>query len=463
MITIRTILFAGGSLTTASLVAITILLAAGSARAGVRYVNASNASPTPPYTNWVTAATNIQDAVDAAAAGDEIMVTNGIYAPVTVNTPVALQSVNGPAVTVINGGGTARCLYLTNDAVMAGFTLTNGSILNSSGGGVSCGSKTAVLTNCVLSGNSAVAYGIGGGAYGGTLNRCTLSGNVAHLGGGAYNCTLNNCRLTGNIATTYGNSSAYGGGADLCTLNNCTLAGNQGIIGPPYGGLASGGGAYQCSLNNCIIYYNSAAIDGNFGLYCTLTNCCTTPLPANGVGNITNAPLFVDYAGGNLRLQTNSPCINTGNNAYAPGSADLDGRPRIVGGAVDMGTYEFQGPGLGEFISWLQYYGLPTDGSADYADSDGDGVNNWQEYQADTSPLDASDYLHITSFARSGTYNTLWWTGKSTRLYRVERRANLDAASPWETIITNAVSGWNNVGFDNMGPQYFYRIRAVRP
>jgi hypothetical protein len=77
--------------------------------------------------------------------------------------------------------------------------------------------------------------------------------------------------------------------------------------------------------------------------------------------------------------------------------------------------------------------------------------------------VDANDCLCITNFTRSGTYNTLWWTSKSTRLYQVERRESLDAASPWETIITNAAPGWNNVGFDNTGPQYFYRIRAVRP
>jgi len=48
--------------------------------AGVHYVDLNSTNATPPYTNWTIAATNIQDAVDAAVAGDEIVVTNGIYA-----------------------------------------------------------------------------------------------------------------------------------------------------------------------------------------------------------------------------------------------------------------------------------------------------------------------------------------------------------------------------------------------
>jgi hypothetical protein len=55
-----------------------LLASTGSAFAATGYLDASSANPTPPYTNWATAAVTIQDAVDAAAVGDEIVVTNGL-------------------------------------------------------------------------------------------------------------------------------------------------------------------------------------------------------------------------------------------------------------------------------------------------------------------------------------------------------------------------------------------------
>jgi hypothetical protein len=99
------------------------------------------------------------------------------------------------------------------------------------------------------------------------------------------------------------------------------------------------------------------------------------------------------------------------------------------------------------------------------ADPDHDGMSNYAEYLAGTDPNNGADYLHITSYARVGTYNTLWWTAKPTRLYRVERRDALTPAYPWAdlTLGYENVPGRNNIGFNNTGPRYFYSIRAVRP
>src|SRR5215831_2668126 len=180
------------------LAAVLLLATAGRALAGTHCVDVNSANPTPPYTNWATAATNIQDAVGAAAAGDEIVVTNGVYAPVWISKAVLVRSVNGPLVTQINGRNSVGCAEVASGATLSGFTLTNG-LTYGGGGGVSCDSLTAVVSNCVIGGNSATAYG--GGAYGGTLLNCTLTGNWAYYGGGgAYDATLSSCALASNNA-----------------------------------------------------------------------------------------------------------------------------------------------------------------------------------------------------------------------------------------------------------------------
>ena len=77
-----------------------------------------------------------------------------------------------------------------------------------------------------------------------------------------------------------------------------------------------------------------------------------------------------------FHLQTNSPCINAGANTYVDTDTDLDGNPRIAGGTVDVGAYEFEKPLSVISYAWLQSYTLPTDGTADAIDSDSDGMNN---------------------------------------------------------------------------------------
>jgi hypothetical protein len=134
-----------------------------------------------------------------------------------------------------------------------------------------------------------------------------------------------------------------GGGVSSSSLYNCTLTGNSsaGICG----------GVYDSELYNCILYFNTVprpSGGANYDSTSILSYCCTAPLPRTGSGNFSLSKngvntLFVDYAGGNLRLRSGSPCINAGNNAYVSTATDLDGNPRILGGIVDVGAYEFQG------------------------------------------------------------------------------------------------------------------------
>src|SRR6185503_19360684 len=208
---------------------------------------------------------------------------------VAVDRPLNLRSVNGPQFTTIDGGRSIRCVYLANLASLSGFTLTNG--FAQRGGGLWCESTTAVVSNCVVSGNAvrsnSGSFGVnaGGGAYGGTLNNCMLTGNSARplnaalggfvhgnsAGGGAYGCTLNNCTLSDNYARAYGDSSVFGpyargGGAYGCTLNNCTLSDNWTRADNLYNNdtYSEGGGAYGCTLNNCTLSGNWVYGNGRF-------------------------------------------------------------------------------------------------------------------------------------------------------------------------------------------------------
>jgi hypothetical protein len=464
--------------------------------ASTHYVDAGGTNSVPPYTNWVTAATCIQDAIDASTGGDTVLVTNGVYQTggivysitnfiypyyntpyfvanrVVVTKAIAVRSVNGPAKTVVIGSlidpnsfgtltqfwaASVRCVVLTNGATLDGFTLTNGYSAGGGGGGVWCYSTNSVITNCIITHNTEDNVG-GGGAYSGTLNNCVLVANHAPIeGGGAASSVLNNCLLVRNKAAGGGGGS--GGGAYSCVLNGCTLVNNLAS--------ATGGGVASCTLNNCIVYDNISAWEGkNSDPYwvSSFNYCCTTPMPTNGVGNITNDPAFVNLTNGDFHLQATSRCINTGNNSSVVGSTDLDGNPRIMGGAVDMGAYEFQAQVTGTFSNWLQKYNLPTDGSADYADSDGTGMANWQKWIAGLNPTNPASVLVMTSAASTNASSgiTVSWQSVSNRMYYLQRASNLATQPAFSAIQSNIVGQAGTTSYTDTsatnGVSYFYRV-----
>ncbi|MDD4734717.1 MAG: choice-of-anchor Q domain-containing protein [Kiritimatiellae bacterium] len=323
----------------------------GSLLAAEFYADASRPDDSGDGTSWATAKQTIQAAVDAAQAGDTVWVTNGVYDVGEMVTPgfsstnrvcvtkaITVQSVNGAEVTVIDGGGSIRCVYL-GAGTMSGFTLTNGDVSitsgnfeNTSGGGAFL-LNGAVMHSCTLSGSSAMH---GGGAYViGTLSNCVLSGNSATYDGGGVDgyATVDNCLFVGNSAGDEG-----GGAYVLNKLNNCTLVGNSAVQGS--GGAYLDMGARIC---NSVAWGNTSSIGnrdiGGILYYCYNT-CASDGVTAGQDGCITNNPLFVST--NDFRLQAGSPCINAGNNAYAPSGTDLAGNTRIIFGTVDMGAYEVQ-------------------------------------------------------------------------------------------------------------------------
>ena len=94
------------------------------AAAETRYVSPSGLH-VAPFTNWAEASTNIQSAIDACAAGDVVVVTNGTYAPaatVRVTNGVTLASLNGRDTVVLDGSA----LSPTQDAVFLQFGTLDG-------------------------------------------------------------------------------------------------------------------------------------------------------------------------------------------------------------------------------------------------------------------------------------------------------------------------------------------------
>jgi hypothetical protein len=432
---------------------------------------------------------------------------------VVINKPLTVQSVNGPALTIIAGnspiGSTAiRCVYLTNGAALYGFTLTNGATLGSGnetyeegGGGLLGESTKAVVSNCVMIGCSAF---YGGGAEGGTLNNCTImrnsaeeygggvfgyfeslglsnvlnqciiASNSAYAGGGAFYSILNNCIITNNSAPgsegggvaeslltnclVAANLTDEGGGAFYSILVNCTVVSNLANIG---------GGTCQGTNYNCIVYDNrlvSGTSPNNYegGVF---SYCDTTPLPS-GVGNITNDPAFVNPATGDFLLQSDSPCINSGNNAYVSITTDLDGNPRVVGGTVDIGAYEYQTPTSVISYAWLQQYGLPTNGSVDYSDLDGTGFNVYQDWIAGLNPTNSASVLAMLPPAATNNTNgiTVSWQSVTNILYNVQRSTNLLALPAFSTIQSNIVGQAGTTSYTDTtatnGSPYFYRVNV---
>lgn len=292
--------------------------------ATIYYVDVSRPDDSGIGTSWSTAKKSIQAAVNQAVAGDIVLVSNGVYNTGVTITPnyssnnrlvitndITVKSVNGADVTIIEGSGieyygtdsAVRCVYMSK-GVLDGFTLTKGTTLaypsyqdghDHRGGGILMEGTLsgAVLKNSVVASCKATA---GGGAASGNVVNCLFWKNTVDRHGGA----------------TY-----------ACLIANSTLTGNQAALG--------GGGSVIDGAINCIIWGNRLSSGAVNNMQDSVASS----------SNITADPFFVDAANGDFRLQPSSPCRDAGDNAMVLTLLDLDGKPRINNGTVDMGAYEY--------------------------------------------------------------------------------------------------------------------------
>jgi hypothetical protein len=362
-------------------------------------------------------AATIQDAVDIAATGDEIVLAIGTYfgdgnrdidfggKSITVGS----TNPNDPnivAATIIDCQNDGRGFYFHSgedaNSVIDGFTITNGSApgpwSENRGGGICCVGSGPTIKNCTIT-NSASDRG--GGIYSGDesdamISQCTIIENSASNGGGVFfgnsstvvniNSTITHCIITGNSASQDGggincyNSLYYGDGA---TIKHCTISGNS----------AASGGGIVCynntpKITNCIISGNSStctscSYGGGGGVYCewsspTIDNCI--------ISDNSTASAGVCGGGGGIHCTYNShPSI--GNSTIVNNTTGRDGggifctnssSVTVVNTIIWSNTADINGPDIG-LINCNVHGNRPGRATISYSDVKGGEVEVYVE------------------------------------------------------------------------------------
>ncbi len=276
---------------------------------------------------------------------------------------------NAYHVVVAAGGSSAGFLdgFLIQDgnagSTGSAITVNGREISRSQGGGIVIANTNVIFQNCWVRGNRA---GRGGGVY-------IYSGGPTHI--------FTNCIFSGNYATS-DVSGGYGGGLYIessadTTLNNCTISSNRGSSRA--GAILTSG---NVALNNSIIYGNTSSnengvrIDGGslVAQYCLIGDSGHSPTSSIGVTG--GSPSFVNATGtggtmpttaGDYRLNSNSSCIDTGNNSLVPSGilTHIGGFSRVQNETVDRGAFEapwslilyVKSGGTGSGLSWADAVG----------------------------------------------------------------------------------------------------------
>jgi hypothetical protein len=372
---------------------------------------------------------DIQLALDAAAAGDTILVEQGTYAA-SLNfqgKAVAVKSVRGPAVTTIMAtGGTA--VTIGPQGMLDGFTISNG--VASFGAGMMVLGTGTVIRGNIFTNNTETSGGFGAGIGGNGAspliernifrnNSCDnqfLSGVVTFVNESSprieNNIFENNpCRAL-NMTLPVGNKPVV--------VNN-TIIGND-------AGIRIDGRIPTAAQ----VYRNNIIVDNTIGLQVDFGSPANNPTWENNLvfgntsnyegiadqtgikNNISADPQFVDASSGRYELHITSPAIDAGSNSGCPAS-DVSGIARPQGLLCDIGAHEViqahisfaadslnAGEGVGAITSTVKLdQMLPVTMTVDYTTADTGqpfSATAGQDYLTSTGTLTFTPGIIVQSF-----------------------------------------------------------------